>query len=551
MRSLRAVALPDSAAQPGATAPPPAFLSSCARWLGKLRPPPPAESSFIDLTRAAAEPAFRSNPRAIGYLLALVIVALVTVVGIWIDPDLASANLDMLYVLAVSVAALLWGRGPAIVSAVAGALLFNFLFVTPRRHVILRGAQYLIPLFTLLAIAVIIGSLAKRMRREAQTARKNEAHLAALYRFGEALSSATRVEQVAAIAGRETRAACGWPVAILLPRDGRLTAAWSSPEFQFDPGEQAAAAHAAETGQRAGRWQALSSSAKNLYLPLATRAVQGVLGVAADEPPNRDMLGLLDALAKRTALVMDSVLAEAKDKEVRLLQDKEKMEKALLSTVSHNLRTPLATITGVFSTLAEDFPLLDSNTSQELLRTGHEEAARLNQLVRNLLDMTRLQAGALPVRKSLCDARDVIGSALEQLGERARRREIVVDAEADLPPANMDFVLMSQVVVNLVDNAIKYSPPGRPIEIRAWNADGALQWMVADRGPGIRPDKLQRMFRMFDRAGRTGESDGLGLGLSICQGFVEAHGGRIRAELRQGGGLAVIFGVPLQDQEAS
>jgi two-component system sensor histidine kinase KdpD len=220
------------------------------------------------------------------------------------------------------------------------------------------------------------------------------------------------------------------------------------------------------------------------------------------------------------------------------------LQKALLNTVSHNLRAPLASITGVLDSLMEDQGLLDPQTQRELLRSAREQAERLNRLVGNLLDMTRLEGGAIHLRIESWDVRDVVDAALAQLGERNLPGQLSIDIPADLPPVAMDFALITQTLVNILDNAVKYSEGRLPVEIGAKVEDGSVQIWVADRGRGIALQDLPRIFEKFYSGAPCGP--GMGLGLSICKGLVEAHGGSIWAENREAGGAVITFKLPLR-----
>lgn len=234
-----------------------------------------------------------------------------------------------------------------------------------------------------------------------------------------------------------------------------------------------------------------------------------------------------------------------------LLQETEKLQAALLNSISHDLRTPLASITGALSSLRDDSRLLNEGARRELVVTAHEEAERLNWLVANLLKMTQLESGALQIALEAHDIEDVVGVALAQLSSRLQGRQVEVAIGHDLPLALMDFVPMTQVFVNLLENAHKYSPAGRPICIRASATEDALTVAVLDRGPGIPPEALERIFDKFYRL-RGADSDGVGgtgLGLSISRGIVEAHGGRIWAENRAEGGSAFFVTLPLSKRE--
>jgi two-component system sensor histidine kinase KdpD len=227
------------------------------------------------------------------------------------------------------------------------------------------------------------------------------------------------------------------------------------------------------------------------------------------------------------------------------LSEADRFQKTLLNSIAHNVRTPLASIIGVLSTLEEDDAALNATVRRDLVETARQEADRLNRLLGNLLDLSRIEARAVRVRADPCDVQDVIGAAIEQLGGRARDRSIDVQIDSNMPLVHMDFVLIVQVLVNLLDNAMKYSTSEAPIRVRAALADGTLELRVEDCGDGLAEEDLKNVFDKFNRAGRTGETGGIGLGLSICKGLVEAHRGRIWAERRCPHGTAVALRLPL------
>ncbi len=247
---------------------------------------------------------------------------------------------------------------------------------------------------------------------------------------------------------------------------------------------------------------------------------------------------------RAAALAIERAKLQEKAQQAYWTEERNRLHKALMNSVSHNLRTPLASISGALNSLIEDGPALSESIRNELLESALEQSVALNRLVGNLLDVTRLEAGALRLRIEPCEVQDLVGSALAQLGSAISSRRISVDIPPDLPLFYMDFVLVSQVLVNLVDNALRYSPADRPVEIRARIEDGRLRVDVADRGIGIESGDLIRIFEKFHRAGNAANSNGIGLGLYICKRFVEAHGGRIWAERRAQAGTLVTFEIP-------
>lgn len=307
--------------------------------------------------------------------------------------------------------------------------------------------------------------------------------------------------------------------------------------------------HAISTATPAGRSTPHFPQSTALYLPLmAESAVVGVLAIAADPAKLGTMNPESPVFKAFRAQTVLSVLRFGLDEEaqrVRALQTADRLQKALLSSISHNVRTPIASILGSLGTLRDDGCGIDEHTRRDLIDNAFTETERLNRLFGNLLDLNRLEAGALRVRSDVCDVQDVIGAAIEQLGTATLGRLLRVDAAPDLPFVRMDFVLIAQTLVNLLDNAFKYSGEDDSVVVEAVVQNNALKISVLDEGSGIPEHELANIFEKFNRAGRSGETGGLGLGLSISRGLVEAHHGTIWAERRNPRGAAVRFTIPL------
>jgi two-component system sensor histidine kinase KdpD len=334
----------------------------------------------------------------------------------------------------------------------------------------------------------------------------------------------------------------------------------ATPGLELDDNDLAVATWAYEHGQPAGEGTDTLPAAALRCLPLQTaRGTLGVIAVrrpAPEQTETPDDRRLLEAFVSQAALAIERVRLAEQAKQVEVLSATEKLQAALLNSVSHELRTPLATITGVLSSLREPAspeepaPELTAGARAELVDTAWEEAQRLNRLVGNLLDMSRLQAGALKVKAEPCDLQDVVGASLQQAdrgrsgGDRLQDRAISVDIPPDLPLVPLDFVLIVQVLVNLLDNALKYSPPTAPIDLAARVEDSLAVLTVADRGAGIPAEDLATVFDQFRRLPKDDSAGGTGLGLAICKGIVEAHGGQIRADHRPGGGTVITVALP-------
>jgi two-component system sensor histidine kinase KdpD len=494
----------------------------------------------------------RSLPAAreriwISYAISLALIGMVSLAGFYAQSHIARTNIAMLYLLTVVVSALRFGRGPAIFSAVSGSLIFGSFFIPPFRPAGFDDIWYLITFVTLLVVGLVISTLASHAREETRKARTRERYTAALYSLSRSLAGAGQLDQILEALGRHIAEIFHQPVAVLLPEGEELVVRFQSDGVTLDEGDRAAAAwsfrHARNSGSRVS------------FLPLKTwRGVLGVLGIQAGESPHRlspEQWQLLEGFVSQAASSIERSLLAEEARQAQILQEGNKLQKALLNSISHNLRTPLSAITGALSSVLEDQAVRDTGAERELLETALGESERLNRVVGNLLDMTRLEAGGIGVKLEPADMQDVLGTAFEHLGGATRGREIRVQIEPNLPLVDMDSVLIAQVLVNLLDNALKYSPEDQPVDVRVRSAGGSLEVEVEDRGIGIAAADLERVFERFYRAPRTGAVHGMGLGLSICRRFVEAHGGSIRAASTEHEGTTMIFLLPLAAERSA
>jgi two-component system, OmpR family, sensor histidine kinase KdpD len=409
-------------------------------------------------------------------------------------------------------------------------------------------------LLGLVVVGLIISNLTALVREQVEVARRHERETSTLYALSRDLAVAPGLEAEIKAVTAHAEDTFGRDVIILLPEPaegGALRAYGGRPDQPLDEREIAVATWAFEHAQPVGRGTDTLATARLRYLPLQTaRKTVGVLGVgsaAEGRYLTPEQRRLLEAFASLAAVAIERVqLAEAAS-QVQILEVTEKLQTALLSSISHDLRTPLVSITGALTTLLDEQAQMDDEARSVLLETAAEEAGRLNRLVGNLLDMTRLEAGTIRIHREPRDLQDVIGAALQQVGERLGNRPVEIDLPPALPLVPLDFVLLVHVLVNLVDNALKYSPPGSPLEIGVHVTGTQAQIHVADRGIGITPEDLPHIFTKFYRAQRPSSVAGTGLGLSIAKGLVEAHGGRIWAENRPGGGTIVTVALPLDD----
>jgi two-component system sensor histidine kinase KdpD len=485
------------------------------------------------------------------YAESLALVAAGSLLSALIRPFFSPTNLVMIYLLVVVLAAIYLGRGPSLLAAVTSVLVFDFFFVPPQFTLGVSDTEYLLTFAALLVVGLVVSSLTVRVREQADAATQREAQTAELYALSRDLAVAFNLREILEAVVAHIGQTFSREVAVLQPRtgDGQLEPRAATMGFVPDENQLAVAEWSFRHGQMAGRGTDTLPSADIRCLPLKTaRGVVGVLAVKPMSPSSLltpDQRDLLQAFASQAALAIERAQLVEQARQAELLQSTEKLQRTLLSMISHDLRTPLVSITGALSSLQDDTASLDGATQRLLIENATGEAGRLNRLVGNLLDMTRIEAGALRVNYDLYDVQDVIGSSLEPLDTQLKEHPVAVQVAPNLPLVPLDFVLVVQVLTNLLDNAAKYSPPGSPIGVRAQIDGEVLQIEVEDRGSGIPPSDLERIFDKFYRVQQPGSVSGTGLGLSICKGIVEAHAGRIWAENRDGGGTRVTLTLPL------
>ncbi len=464
---------------------------------------------------------------------------------------LTLTDVAMVFLLVVAAVGSRYERGPTVVASFVSIALFDFFFVPPRFTFAVSDVSYVLTFGVMFVIALLISGLTWRIRAQAETARVRERRTAALYAMTRELAAVRGEADIVTTATRHIRSTFGVPVQILVPDDdGRLEVPVGTPlGYPIDDKEQSVAAWVSERQQIAGAGTDTLPAAQGLYLPLvAATGPTGVLGVRPTDPKQFQdpvVLQLLETFAAQAALALERARLADRAQREAVAVEAERLRTSLLSSLSHDMRTPLGAITGAVSSLLEDKGTLSEATRQDLLRTALEEAQRMNRLIANLLDMIRVESGALEVQKEWQPLEEPLGVALIRLEERLRDHPVEVRLPADLPAVPLDEVLIEQVFMNLLENAIKYTPPHTPIEISAAVTDGAVRVDVADRGPGLPPGEENRIFDKFYRAPAVSAASGVGLGLTICRGIVTAHGGRIWAENRPGGGAVFHFTLPL------
>jgi two-component system, OmpR family, sensor histidine kinase KdpD len=373
------------------------------------------------------------------------------------------------------------------------------------------------------------------VRYQADAAKHREARTAALYALSRQIAGAAGLSDVLRAIVTQVAQILGAKVVALLPEADQLVLKAGHPaDMQLTAAERAAATWAWQHNQPAGRGTDTLPGGEWFYLPLGTaQGTVGVLGLQFETPEvviSPDQRRLLEALAGQAAVAIERTRLVREMMRARLLTETERLRDALLSTISHDLRTPLVSIIGAVSSLLTYEATYDEGARQELLLTIQEEAERLNRFVGNLLDMMRLESGAIELKREWVEIGDVIGTALSRLSRALGQHQLVVEVDPDLPMLRLDFVLVEHVLVNLLENAAKYSPPQTTIRVRARREGQSIAFEVADEGIGIPAGERARIFDKFYRVQRGDrQGAGTGLGLSICRGIVEAHGGQITA----------------------
>lgn len=487
--------------------------------------------------------------------ISLVMVALATGIGIALRSTLEPTNLVMMFLLIVVVTALRFQRSTALIAALASVLGFDFFLIPPYGTLAVSDVEYVVTFAALLVVALVTSGLQARARAQSTAALRREAQTAALYECSRALSAANSVEEIVRALCEQVGATFGENVAVWLPGPDGVEVHEASMPFPSQVFERGVAQWVFDHGKPAGRGTDTLGGVRSFFVPLQDGAtVRGALALyRADDAPDLslDESRLFESFAARGAAALERLDLAASQARASLAEERERMKSTLLDSVSHDLRTPLAAITGAISSLRDDHALLDERARRELLDTAANEAGRLDRLVGNLLDMTRLEAGGVALRKTPCDLEDLIGSALEQLTREFRSRRVRVIANPDLGLVPLDFTLACQALVNVLSNGLRYSPADSDLEITT-RVDGDFACFdVLDRGPGIPEEHLERIFEKFHRVPNTAFERGSGLGLSITRAILEAHGGRVTAANRQGGGACFTLRFPRVARESA
>jgi two-component system sensor histidine kinase KdpD len=458
----------------------------------------------------------------------------------------------MFYLLGIVAIAMRSSRTVALVACFLSVAAFDVFCVPPYLTFAVSDYEYLLTFVVMLVVAVTISTLTIRIRSQAAHAIDRESRTQALYRLTRELSGDHRDFEAARIAAEITHDVFGCQVVIFLPeRPGMVSFhRRTTNDLPLPRSEEGVAQWAFDHKQRAGKGTDTLPGSTALYLPLCgSRQVLGVMAVLPEgaETTSPEQIHLLELFATQIALAMERSHISAEAREAKVRVETEQMRSSLLSAVSHDLRTPLASITGAASSLLTHKNQMDPATQQELLESIAQEAHRLSRLVNNLLEMTRLESGAVEVSRGWHSMEEIVGAALNRLESALRSRPVRVDMPAELPLVSVDDVLLEQVFINLLENAVKYTPDGSEILVSATVDGDKVIVEVADQGRGFTPGDEMRVFEKFYRGPAQG-ARGAGLGLAICRAIVTAHGGTIKAENRAEGGALIRIVIPTGGQ---
>ena len=493
---------------------------------------------------------FHSTPAAYTQALGIMLLVVMIGFGVFVGLDLDYQVMGLVFLFTVLLLSLRFARGPVLAATALSALGLDLLFIQPYLSLSIQQLSDFVLFGLYFGIAVVVGVLTTRLRNTALLLRQREAQVVASFEFASDMSGAVKLEDVCRVATERLSALFDAPVQILLPDINRqlhvaLGQAGPAAGALAEDRELGVATWAFEHARPAGKQTDTLPTAIAQHMPMLTsNGAVGVISIGLKDRLSTQQADLLRALVSQAALAVEREQLDEASKQRSVIEEAERLSKTLLSLISHELRTPITAITGAASSLTE--PDVDGDPAARLAlhESIQSSSARLNQLIENLLDMTRLESGTLKLNADWTDVSDLIRTVRERVAGDLAEHEFIVDLEPGLPLVRMDVVLMEQVLNNLLRNAALYTAKGTRVRLRAQREGDELVLAVMDRGPGIPIEELPRAFEKF-RRGEAGASTGLGLGLSICKGLVEAHRGSIAADNRSSGGLRVVIRLPI------
>jgi two-component system sensor histidine kinase KdpD len=482
------------------------------------------------------------------YLRAVGIIALTTAVAAGTRAAFHVPDIEMLFLLGVVVAALTSSLKGAIAAAVAAVVAYDFFFVPPPYTLDVADARYLLTFAMMLGVGVLVATLTRRLREQQRAAFVREHRASVLYALTRGLGAAPDERSVAEATIEAAAAAFDADAVFLRAHGERLSPIAAVPrDSVLDPGELEVAHWVVQRGQPAGRGSDVLGAETVLCAPVrAWGEVAAVLAVRprAERPPDADHRSILEAIGRQAALALDRVRLAEEAGRAALRAETEQLRSGLLSAVSHDFRTPLAAVVGAATTLRDEGDSLDARTRRELAEAICDEGERLERLVSNLLDMTRLDSGAVEPKREWVPLDEVVGSAVGRLDRLLGKRRINTSIPDEASMVSIDPVLIEQLIVNLLENAAKYTPPTTELEIRATREGSTVALEVSDRGPGIPAGDEELIFERFRRGTHPGVR-GVGLGLAVSRAIAKAHGGTLTASRRDGGGATFRLTLPL------
>ena len=471
------------------------------------------------------------------YGFSIAAVGLSTAVCFVLSPLFDPTNLAMVYLLGALGVAVRGRRGPVVLASILSVLCFDFFFIPPRFTLQVADPHSLWTFVVLFVTVMVTSHLTLRLKAEAESAREGQRRMVLLNALTEKLAVTAGVEDMARISANHLTGVFSSRVSVLVPDDkGRL------PLTGLTDKERGTAQWVYDSGQPAGQGTETLPEADAFFVPL--RGAETPAGVLRLEKPLTEKAHqhLLDSYAHQIGLSLEVARLAEKNRRAEAAAENERLRSSLLSLVSHDLRTPLTAILGSADVLLERDDVRGNRPVQGLLQNIQSESERLSRLISNLLEAQRLESGSFHLVKERCPLEEVIGTVLERCSKILSSRDVRVDLPEELPPVPMDSLLMEQVFQNLLENAVRCSPAGSPLEISARVKAGEVDVSVADQGMGIKESELEAVFEKFYKG--TGSS-GSGLGLAICRAVVKVHGGRIWAENRPTGGAVFRFTLPL------
>ena len=484
------------------------------------------------------------------YLKALGVVGALTVAAFAFTPVVGPHATALVFLLTIVMLALFLERGPTLFAAALSAVLWDYFFLAPLNDFRIAHFEDAMLFGMYFVVALVLGHLTTRIRAQQEADQRREELATALYLLTRDLNEPLNLDQMIEQAARHMETAFQAQVAVLLPGDGNTVTAHPAGTFMVPEEDAAAPGWVLEHRQPAGKFTGNLSAAAALYVPMLSGAgTVGVVGLKLTQafPLTIHQQNLLDAMSQQIALALEKLRLGELGERARLLAESERLSKTLLDSMSHEIRTPIAAIQGAMGNLKDENL---SDFQRAMIDEIQEAAERLNRLVGNVLEASRLESGTVKPRCNECDVADLVNVAVSETAKQLSRHSVTVELAPELPVVRMDFVLMEQVLVNLLSNAAAHTPPGTALTVGARLHGGMLLLTVADRGPGIPAESRARIFEKFYRAPNA-PTGGTGLGLSLVRGFVEAQGGRVRVDNRPGGGAIFTVSLPAGKTEAA